>query len=160
MLTKVSSSWTNTGLGYGTNVTAYGGFKRNWVDHTPSLICPNDNDKFTKSSTLGNGKLTYPVALITSDEIVYAGGSAYDYATSSYIVNTEFYLHTPSYYYWTLTPWAFAGGYSDVDFWNGVGDLGWNGVRNASNAARPAVSLNSGAITGGKGTMSNPFTVG
>ena len=69
----------NTGLGYGTNTTVYGGFKRNYVDHTPSLVCPNDNDKFTTDSTLGNGKLTYPVALLTSDEVAYAGGFAGDY---------------------------------------------------------------------------------
>ena len=159
MLTKVSSSWTNTGLGYGTNVTAYGGFKRNWVDRMPSLKCPNNNDKFTKSSTLGNGKLTYPVALITSDEIVYAGGSVYNYNTSSYITNTEFYLYTPFYYYWTMTPWAFTDEYSNVDAWDNVGNLDGRIVYD-TNAARPTVSLNSGAITGGSGTMSNPFTVG
>ena len=160
MLTKVSSSWTNTGLGYGTNLTAYGGFKRNWVDRMPSLKCPNNNDKFTKSSTLGNGKLTYPVALITSDEIAYAGGSAYNYNTSSYIANTEFYLHTPSYYYWTLTPWAFAGGDSNVDGWAAAGNVGYVIVNYPHFTARPAVSLSSDAISGGKGTISNPFTVG
>ena len=160
MLTKVSSSWTNTGLGYGTNLTAYGGFKRNWVDRMPSLKCPNNNDKFTKSSTLGNGKLTYPVALITSDEIAYAGGFAYNYNTSSYIANTEFYLHTPSYYYWTLTPWAFAGGYSRVDYWDSPGHLDYDIVYRTDRAARPAVSLSSVAISGGNGTINNPFTVG
>ena len=159
MLTKVDSSYINTGLGYGINTTAYGGFKRNWVDHTPSLKCPNNNDKFTKSSTLGNGKLTYPVALITSDEIVYAGGSVYNYNTSSYITNTEFYLYTPFYYYWTMTPWAFTDEYSNVDAWDNVGNLDGRIVYD-TNAARPTVSLNSGAITGGSGTMSNPFTVG
>lgn len=160
MLTKVNSSWTNTGLGYGTNVTAYGGFKRNWVDHTPSLVCPNDNDKFTTDSTLGNGKLTYPVALITSDEIAYAGGSAYNYNTRSSIANKEFYLHTPSYSYWTLTPWAFADGRSDVDYWVAAGNLNGYFVHSTYIAARAAVSLLSDAITGGNGTMSNPFTVG
>ena len=159
-LTKISSSWTNTGLGYGTNETAYGGFKRNWVDHTPSLVCPNNNDKFTTDSALGNGKLTYPVALITSDEIAYAGGRAYDYSTGSYIANTDVYLHTPSYRYWTLTPWAFAGGFSHVGYWNG-GRLYGDGIVNGGiYAARPAVSLLSDAITGGSGTMSDPFTVG
>ena len=159
MLTKANSSWTNTGLGYGTNVTAYGGFKRNWVDRMPSLKCPNNNDKFTKSSTLGNGKLTYPVALITSDEIAYAGGSAYNYNTSSYIANTEFYLHTPSYYYWTLTPWAFASGVSYVADWYTSGSLDLVYVYRTL-GARPAVSLSSVAISGGNGTISNPFTVG
>ena len=160
MLTKASSSWINTGLGYGTNVTAYGGFKRNWVDHTPSLVCPNDNDKFTTDSTLGNGKLKYPVALITSDEIAYAGGLSNDFNTRSYIRNTDFYLHTPSYYYWTLTPWAFAGGNSVVDDWLPLGRFGGFNVSGSDCAARAAVSLLSDAITGGNGTMSNPFTVG
>ena len=160
MLTKVDSSYINTGLGHGTNVTAYGGFKRNWVDYTPSLKCPNNNDKFTKSSTLGNGKLTYPVALITSDEIAYAGGFTYNYNTSSYITNTEFYLHTPSYYYWTLTPWAFMSGHSGVDRLYIDGSRDCSNVRSASTAVRPVISLNFGAITGGNGTMSNPFTVG
>ena len=126
----------------------------------PSLKCPNNNDKFTMSSTLGNGKLTYPVALITSDEIAYAGGSAYNYNTSSYIANTEFYLHTPSYYYWTLTPWAFAGGISDVVYWSTEGILGGGRVDRTLLAARPAVSLSSVAISGGNGTINNPFTVG
>ena len=161
MLTKLDSSLTNTGLGYGTNVTAYGGAKRNWVDHTPSLKCPNNNDKFTKSSTLGNGKLTYSVALITSDEIAYAGGLAVDFNTNSYITNTEFYLHTPSYRYWTLTPFAFTGGNLTVDIWyNTIGGLYGNVGHATFIAARPAVSLNFGAITGGKGTMDDPFTVG
>ena len=161
MLTKVNPSWTNTGFGYGTNVTAYGGFKRNWVDHTPSLKCPNNNDKFTTDSTLGNGKLTYPVALITSDEIAYAGGFSYDYNTRSYIANKEFYLHTPSYFYWTLTPWAFAGGYSGVGYWLSAGFLDGYFVSNRGDiAARAAVSLLSNAITGGNGTMNDPFTVG
>ena len=154
------AGYTNTGLGYGTNETTYGGFKRNWVDHTPSLKCPNNNDKFTTDSTLGNGKLTYPVALITSDEIAYAGGLAYDYNTSSYIRNTDFYLYTPSYYYWTLTPWAFAGGGSSGGGWYATGYLGLDFVDNSYSAARAAVSLLSDAITGGNGTMSNPFTVG
>ena len=160
MLTKVNSSWTNTGFGYGKNVTAYGGFKRNWVEHTPSLKCPNNNDKFTKSSTLGNGKLTYPVALITSDEIAYAGGLSYDFNTRSYIRNTDFYLHTPSYYYWTLTPWAFAGGNSVVDDWLALGRFGGFNVDGSDCAARAAVSLLSDAISGGNGTINNPFTVG
>ena len=159
-LTKISSSWTNTGLGCGTNVTAYGGFKRNFVDHTPSLVCPNNNDKFTTDSTLGNGKLTYPVALLTLDEIAYAGGYAHDYNTNSYIDNKEFYLHTPSYYYWMLTPWAFADGNSNVDNWTSAGSLDENDVSYSFGAARAALSLNSNAITGGSGTMSDPFTVG
>ncbi len=33
-------------------------------------------DKFTISTTTGNGLLTYPIALITADEVFFAGGVA------------------------------------------------------------------------------------
>ena len=160
MLTKVNSSWINTGLGYGTNVTAYGGFKRNFVDRTPSLKCPNNNDKFTNSSTLGNGKLTYPVALITSDEIAYAGGLDYDFSTNNYIINTDVYLYTPSYNYWTLTPWSTVNFGSFVVSVDKSGYIFADRVEYEGSSARPVVSLSSNAISGGKGTMSEPFTVG
>ena len=151
-----NAGYTYTGLGYGTNATAYGGLKRNWVNHTPSLVCPNNNDKFTTDITLGNGKLTYSVALITSDEIAYAGGLAWDYNTSSYINNTDFYLHTPSYDYLTLTPWDS----SDIFIYSFYGLIDGYLIYNTDVAARPVLSLNSNAITGGSGTMDNPFTVG
>ncbi len=160
MLTKINSSHVNTGLGYGTNLTAYGGFKRNWVDHTPSLVCPNENDKFTTDNTLGNGKLTYPVALITSDEVSYAGGFAYDYNIRSFITNTDFYLYTPSYSYWTLTPCYFTGELPMVDSVFVNGRLGYVNASFFSIVVRPVLSINSNAITGGSGTMNNPFTVG
>ena len=160
MLTKINSSHVNTGLGYGTNLTAYGGFKRNWVDHTPSLVCPNENDKFTTDNTLGNGKLTYPVALITSDEVSYAGGFAYDYNIRSFITNTDFYLYTPSYSYWTLTPCYFTGELPMVDSVFVNGRLGYVNASFFSIVVRPVLSINSNAITGGSGTMDNPFTVG
>ena len=160
MLKKIEPSWSNTGLGYGSNVTAYVGFKRNYVDHTPSLLCPNRDDKFTtnKETNLGNGMLIYPVALITLDEVAYAGRLAWNYNTDVYINNTDFYLNTPSYHYWTMTPWAFLGGDYPISDLSG-GNYG-EGVALFNVTARPVLSLNSDAITGGEGTMSNPFTVG
>ena len=64
---------TITGNGAGTNESAYAGFNRTFVDHAPTLKCKNKNDRFTTSSTLGNGALTNPIALITSDEVVMGG---------------------------------------------------------------------------------------
>lgn len=63
------------------------------------------NDRFTVSNSIGNTKLTYPVALITSDEAMYAGGVGADLATMTYITNKDFYLYTGSYY-WTMTPFS------------------------------------------------------
>ena len=155
----------NTGLGYGTNATVYAGYKRSSLSvPEPSLICPNDNDKFTMNSTLGNGKLTYPVALITADEIMYAGGFAYENELNS-IANEDFYLL--SYVdYWTMTPYMFVDSIAFVAYWDGMLrlisyiDVDNPSTTNIHATFHPVLSLNSNAITGGNGTMDNPFIVG
>ena len=152
---------TLTGNGAGTNESAYAGFNRTYVDHAPTLKCKNKNDKFTTSSTLGNGALTYPIALITSDEVVMAGGAGIDAATMTYITNDSYYLYPKNggYDYWTMTPFAYAGGIAIVGGVGSVGLVNGNVVFN-DRAARPVVSLISNAISGGDGTSGNPFYVG
>ena len=131
------------GFGCGNSTTVYGELKRNNLDYKPSLVCPNDNDKFTHNNTLGNGKLTYPVALITSDEVAI-----------------DFYLNTISYNYWTLTSWLFVtGDLYIMDFVHSFGVLGYFDAYDFSFAARLVLSLNSDAIIGGSGTINNPFIV-
>ena len=151
---------TLTGNGAGTNESAYAGFNRTYVDHVPTLKCKNKNDRFTTSSTLGNGALTNPIALITSDEVVMGGGAGFDPATMTYIANNSYYLYPANgnYWYWTMTPFEFAGGIAFVDIVFGGGRVGSDDVNN-SNAVRPVVSLKSNAISGGDGTVGNPFYV-
>ena len=74
---KPNISYNN--LGYGTNVTAYrwvdGLWERGNHNDNMKLICPQKNDAFTVSDiTNGNGALTYPVGLLSTDEILLAGG--------------------------------------------------------------------------------------
>ncbi|MDY5058603.1 MAG: hypothetical protein SPF04_03975 [Bacilli bacterium] len=149
---------TLTGTGIGTEDTAYSNLKRNWIDHTPSLKCTNINDRFTVENNIGNTALTYPVGLITLDELAMAGGVTYDVVNSSYITNTDYYLYT-GYWYWTMTPDAFAGGGAGVDGVSSDGSLSDDSV-NSDYAVRPVVSLKSDAITGGSGTSNDPFVVG
>ena len=151
---------TLTGNGAGTNESAYAGFNRTYVNHTPTLKCKNKNDRFTTSSTLGNGALTNPIALITSDEVVMGGG-AIDLATMTYIENINFYLYPANggYYYWTMTPFAYAGGDAGVDDVIPDGSVDNSYVGDNSYAVRPVVSLKSDAIGGGVGTVNNPFYV-
>ena len=143
-----------TTLGYGTNQTLYGPASRVGYEvsnPTPTLKCAQDNDKFTVDVSNGNGALTYPVGLITVDEMAYAGGL---YNTS----NSSFYLYTGSYY-WTLSPGDFdslgAGEFS-------LGSDGYlsNAVVDGSYGVRPSVSLQPGiAMIGGSGTAADPFIV-
>lgn len=148
---------TLTGDGTGTNESAYAGFDRTYVSHSPTLKCENKNDRFTVNNTMGNMELVYPIALATSDELVYAGATGIDPATMTYITNTEFYLFNGNFY-WTMTPFVFAGGYANVDFFGDFGGVGSDSVNNGISVL-PVVSLRSDAILGGSGTMNDPFVV-
>lgn len=148
---------TLTGDGTGTNESAYAGFDRTYVSHSPTLKCENKNDRFTVNNTMGNMELVYPIALATSDELVYAGATGIDPATMTYITNTEFYLFNGNFC-WTMTPFVFAGGYANVDFFGDFGGVGSDSVNNGISVL-PVVSLRSDAILGGSGTMNDPFVV-
>ena len=149
-------------LGYGKNDTLFGTAHRAsyWSKKlNPNLVCKNTNDKFTVDSKNGNGALTYPVGLITLDEVVLAGFNTYSSNTSDYKDTTN-YLYT-NIGYWTLSPI-----YTDVS-----GNASVNGVVNndsiihdkvfSINGVRPVISLKSGTTLDptGEGTSTNPYVV-
>ena len=156
-------STINRGLGYGTNATDYGAYKRIKSTKQPTLICPNDNNggklsKFTVDDTTnGNGNLTYKIGLLTADELVFAGSMAYNtYNRSTYLQeNTGIYY----YHWWSLSPGKFLGVYADV--WHVFsGELSTSEVGDYSQCVRPAISLVSSiTISGGSGTSEDPYVV-
>ena len=152
---------TLTGVGKGIENTAYSGLTRGYISHSPTLKCTNKNDRFTVNNNIGNAKLTNPIGLITSDEVIMGGIGSYN-VDDTYIANPDDYLTTPSYWYWTMTPFAAAGGNASVG--NVSNDFLYGSiVRSVSydnSGVRPVVSLKSDAISGGSGTASNPFIVG
>lgn len=140
----------SSGTGIGTTNTTYAAQTRG-NNGQPTLKCANNNDKFTKSTTIGNGKLTKMIGLITSDEVIYAGGKSGTY-------NQEYYLYSGTSY-WTMAPYSYASDRARVYIVNYRGNLSDNSVSNAI-AVRPVVSLKSDAISGGSGTAASPFLVG
>ena len=147
-------------LGYGINATFYGAAHRASQCSTnpnPSLTCQNDNDKFTVDSKNGNGKLTYPVGLITLDEVVLAGFNT-RYSNTSDYKDTTNYLYTNTHY-WTLSP-VLMNDYGIPDV-GGVGSTGavGSGLVNNANGVRPVVSLASNTLVTGEGTTTNPYIV-
>ena len=135
----------------------FGAYNRLYTNKTPTLKCQNTKDKFTVDASNGNGSLTYPVGLITADEMAYAGGKYY---RSSADANSSFYLYTGQYY-WALSPYIFFTS-SAVEFTLASdGSLDYTDVIN-SNGLRPSVSLQPGiAMTGGgSGTAAEPFVIG
>ena len=149
-------------LGYGTNVTLYGAAHRASEysnNPNPSLVCQNQNDKFTVDVKNGNGKLTYPVGLITLDEVVFAGFNTYYSNTSDYKDTTN-YLYTGRNYR-TFSPVMLSDrGFAYVGHVDSTGYLGRNGVDHAY-GVRPVISLKSGTVVEptGEGTTTNPYVV-
>ena len=141
----------SSGTGIGTTETTYAAGTR-INNGTPTLKCANNNDKFTKSTTIGNGKLTKMIGLITSDEAMYAG-------VKSGTNNQEYYLYSGAWY-WTMAPYSYASGSASVNYVYGSGYLTDYDVDDAYGAVRPVVSLKSDAISGGSGTAASPFLVG
>lgn len=140
----------SSGTGIGTTATTYAA-KTRGDNGQPTLKCTNNSDKFTKSTTIGNGKLTRMIGLITSDEVMYAGGI---YGTN----NKEYYLYS-GVWYWTMAPYSYASDGGGVNRVYVEGLLSGDYV-DFNGGVRPVVSLKSDAISGGSGTAASPFLVG
>ena len=129
----------------------FGAYTRLITNIQPTLKCQNARDKFTVDASNGNGALTYPVGLITADEMAYAGGVN---NTSNY----SFYLYNKAYQ-WAFSPSAF--------YWSKTYEFNLDptGVpRNTyvtnSYVVCPVVSLKSGiGYLSGSGTANDPFVI-
>ncbi len=153
---KDVTGWSmDTGLGYGSNYTGYGAATRtrvwNNVASAPTFKCPQKNDAFTVNDTnKGNGALTYPIGLITADEIVAAGSGKYG------ATNNKYYLCNPSASYWSLSPYAHTNAH--VFIVRNFNNLYSNNVDN-SGAVAPVINLSYeyASTLIGDGTMENPY---
>ena len=154
-----------SGVGTGTAITYNKGYLR-VVESAPTLTCENAGDYYTvASASSGNKKLSYPIGLITADEMMLAGhaGGVFDGSYNHMKTNNGSYLVT-GYSFWTMTP---AGGYNSFGYtdWyasvfrvNGHGcldDLGAYYI----NAVRPVINLKSGVTITGTGTTTDPYVV-
>lgn len=135
----------------------FGAYNRvyNTYKYNPSVTCQNEErDGFTVSTTSGgNGALTYPVGLLTADEIRLAGvgeGTQYLYNGQSY---------------WLLSPYVFANCRTGGFYFSSGGYLSTNGVISGnvsvSYGIRPSISLAKGTrYIDGDGTADNPYVIG
>ena len=150
---------------YKTDGTAfyYAPFGRLNTNKTPTYNCTNIKDAFSGSNS--EAKLTYPIGLMTADEIAYAGGKAITSLPSPY---AWYYLNsaggsiTGSTIWCSLSPSYWLGSLSGVWVVYGFGLPGYlngNSVA-ATYAVRPAISLKSCIkYSTGNGTANNPYTI-
>ena len=140
------------GTGIGTNQTWYEPNNRIINLDTPSLEC-NSEDLYTvKQAQTGNKALTYPIGLITVDEINFAGGAYYQ-------INESFYLYTGEYY-WTMSPRNFTDVAKVFVLANGGGINTLKEGTNINIGVRPVINLKADVtITSGNGTSTNPYVI-
>ena len=145
-----------SGDGVSTTQNSYFSSYKRLENNTPQFTCPEPSRDLctTAASSIGNKALTYPVGLITYDELVYAGMDNRHTNKLSWAYSTQ--------HYWTMSPSSFDAtlGYAIEWFLNSAGSLTpWWGV-GSHLGVRLVINLKSDTlITGGIGTSSDPFVV-
>ena len=147
----------SSGTGIGTSITTYLPSTR-LSAHEPTLKCANENDLYTlEEANFGNQALTYPIALITADEVAMAGAVT---SGSSGESNKDYYLYT-GVTWRTMTPQSY-GSYNDsnnpkVFGIDGEGILRWFQGSAGSHGVRPVINIKKDVELEGTGTSSDPY---
>ena len=163
---STSSSISNGLGGTGKTETFYGAYIRLTTNKNPVLTCYDDRDLYTTNSAngnligSGNQSLTYPIGLITADEIAMAGGV-------NGISNDSFYLNFKNNtFYWTMTPAGFG------HLWSNTTNYAFMYIYSTSDslyndyyapyttaAVRPVINIRADVELTGSGTTSDPFKI-
>ena len=149
----------SSGTGTGTSLTTYLPSTR-LSKHEPTLKCANEQDLYTlKDASIGNKALTYPIALITADEVAFAGAVT---SGTGGEANNKFYLYTGTTWR-TMTPESY-GSYNNgnnpkVFGVDGEGILRWFQGASGSHGVRPVININKNVILNGNGTASDPYRI-
>ena len=131
---------------------------------TPTYDCANSKDAFSGSNS--EAKLTYPIALMTADEITYAGGYTYTPLSSPYAwyySNSVGESITGSIWWWLLSPnsWDGEGGARLLSVGGSTlhGSLIDLSVNSGPNV-RPVISLKGNlGYKSGNGSPENPYEI-
>ena len=122
-------------------------------------------DKFSASTTGGgNGQLKYPVAMMTIDELSFAGGlipTPLNSPYAWYYTNSQGESITGGDWWWSLSPrgWSGSNAYAWSVYASGSpGRLSDNNVRDDF-GVRPAISLSSCVKVNGRGTADDPYEI-
>ena len=144
------------------NNSEFGAYTRVGANKTPTYDCATTEDKFTVDTSTGNGKLTYSIALMTADEVSFAGGLWWTNAPTWYYYNSANGSSTGSTWWWLLSPDGWIGSYAGVFNVFGSSDPGYLGNNSVSytGGVRPALSLKSCVkYSSGDGSASDPYTI-
>ncbi len=136
----------------GTSNLYFGSYIRTVENKQPTLSCPTRLDAFTVDDEInGNGALTYPVGLITTDELTMAG-------MIDYTDNKNVYLYTNTNY-WTMSTYYYSSGLRMMSpsVENGVSHT--NVDHSVDIGYRPVISIKSDVTSTGTGTYDDPYVI-
>ena len=136
----------------------YAAYTRLEANKTPTYDCTNIKDAFSGNNA--EAKLKYPIALMTADEISYAGGVAWTASPIWYYTNSTYNSITGSANWWLLSP-ASSGSHVEVWYVLSVspGNLRF-GYVSYVNGVRPVTSLKSCVQwKSGDGSAANPYEI-
>ena len=144
-----------SGDGVNTSNTSYFGTFGRHTKNTAQFICPNtERDLYTTTdSSIGNKALTYPVGLITYDELVFAGMNFDNLNKLAWVYSSQ--------HYWTMSPTVYSAPWNYAFEWFQYNDsyLYWWAIFN-NIGVRPVINLKPDVkIAGGIGTANDPFVV-
>ena len=147
-----SFAQNNSGTGTGTILTYYrwynGPWESNGYNTKMMLTCFQKNDAFTVSDiTKGNGALTYPVGLLSTDEVVLAGGWN--------VSNSGYYLYSGQAW-WAFSPYDSRDGADVRSVYSGGYAHDYDSV-SSDYGVRPVLNLKPEVLKYGDGTASNPY---
>ena len=138
----------------------FGAYTRLYTNKTPTYNCTNNKDAFSGSNS--EAKLTYPIGLMTADEIAFAGGVWKTNAPTWYYLNSAKRSSTGKTEWFLLSPDSWIGGFLDVFYVEGSS---YPGRLNTSRGdttygVRPAISLKSCIkYSTGDGTAETPYEI-
>ncbi len=144
----------NSGTGAGVSYSYYRWYNRPWESNNYNkkmmLTCLQQNDAFTVSDTTnGNGALTHPIGLITTDEVVLAGG----WSAS----NNGYYLYSGSWY-WASSSYNLDSFNARVMSVYSSGDAhNADDVSTSNGGVRPVINLKAEILAQGSGTATDPY---
>ena len=136
----------------------FGSYTRLITNKAPTYDCSGDN-VYTKD----NGKLSYPIGLISVDEVSYAGGISAKNSTAYFYYNsTNSQSSVNDNWWWTMSPYMWNNGIAFQFIISGTSDsgqIGGNGIT-GTYAVRPVLSIKgTNAWKSGDGSSSNPYEI-
>ena len=149
----------------------YIAYERISINFKPTYDCTETADAFSADNT--SAKLTYPIGLMTADELVYAGGNyGKNNANIYYSYNAKKTLSVSNIWF-TMTPIGWFNLYSGVyqsaslffvcdnlEGYSCYGNISASSWPNQELAVRPVISIKENAIyKSGDGSASNPYEI-